>query len=104
MSLKKRIPHKCKRCGYEWLGILNPTTCASKKCRSLYWNRDYKFAVTRKKHPIKRSKNTCKRCGYEWIGKKDTVGCPNPRCCSPYWNKDYVTKRKSKKKKYRYSN
>ena len=103
MSLQKRTLHKCKRCGYQWRGILNPTTCASKKCRSLYWNRDYQFEVTRKKHPIKRSDNICKRCGYQWIGKKDTVGCPNPRCCSPYWNKDYIIKRKSKKK-YRYSN
>lgn len=34
-----QFTHKCKRCGYEWLGKLeNPKTCP--KCNSPYWNKE----------------------------------------------------------------
>jgi hypothetical protein len=34
---------RCERCGYEWqprvAGAPPPTVCASKRCKSPYWNR-----------------------------------------------------------------
>lgn len=33
---------KCKRCDYEWIPRRDepPKTCASKKCKSPYWNKE----------------------------------------------------------------